>query len=85
MRYAVLNVLVQTRCSTTIYQQFAHFLLEEYKIPSGIPRCAALRLIAGVIGVINAGNPLGPGPAGNYLSSLINQAAAIFKAVCAPI
>ena len=49
------------------------------------PRCAALRLIAGVIGVINAGKPLGPGPAGNYLSSLINQAAAVFKAVCAPI
>ena len=40
----LLNVLVQTRCSTTIYQQFAHFLLEEYKIPSGILtlRCAAI-------------------------------------------
>ena len=32
-----LIVLVQTRCSRTIYQQFAHFLLEEYKIPFGIP------------------------------------------------
>ena len=45
-------------------------------------RCAA---IAGVVGVINAGKPLGPGPAANYLASLINQAAAEFKVVCAPM
>ena len=31
MRYAVLIVLVQTRCSRTIYQQLAHFLLEEHR------------------------------------------------------